>query len=143
MRRFYYLQSLILVFCIPSIIAGYFLSGTFSFQQLAVFVLVVTLVGSIWDVWAARHGPKDTVWLWQFHHSQTLGITFLDLPIEEYLFYVASSVYVVLMWEGIKEVIAGDAGGRIYFIIPALGLWTLTSILLPYFWGPKGDRFIK
>lgn len=102
MRRYYYLLTLTFVFVIPTIVAAFLMRDVISLQALIPFIVLVTVIGSIWDVWATRHGKKDRVWLWQFHRSQTLGKRFLGLPIEEYLFYTASSVYIIYMWEGIK-----------------------------------------
>lgn len=117
------------------------LSDIIRMRELIPFIVLVTIIGSIWDVWATRHGKRDRVWLWQFHRSQTLGVRFLGLPIEEYLFYVASSVYIIYMWEGIKLMVAGG-DMHVYFVIFGLAAWTLLSILFPYFFGKKGDRFI-
>ena len=109
-------------------------------RQFIPFVLTVTVIGSIWDIWATKHKGRDPVWLWQFNAKQTLGITLLGLPIEEYLFYAASSVYVIFMWEGIRQMI--ENGGQLYVAIPLLTLWTLGAILLPYMFGPRGDKLI-
>ena len=142
MRKYYYLLSLLFVFCIPTLFAAYLLSDAISMNELIPFIGLVTIIGSIWDVWATRHGKRDRVWLWQFHRTQTLGVRFLGLPIEEYLFYVASSVYIIYMWEGIKIMVVGG-GGRVYFVIFGLAIWTLLSILFPYMFRKKGDKFIN
>lgn len=142
MKRYHYLLSLLFVFCIPTVVAGFFLSEYISLDALIPFIVLVTIIGSIWDVWATRHGKKDRIWLWQFHHSQTIGIRFLGLPIEEYLFYVASSVYVIFMWEGLKLMVETN-DSQVYTTIGLLALWTLVSIFVPYVFGKrKGDRFI-
>lgn len=70
-----------------------------------------------------------------------MGIRFLGLPIEEYLFYVASSVYVVFMWEGFNLMIK-DSEARVYWVMGALAAWTLASIFVPYLFRKKGDKFI-
>ncbi len=142
MKRFYYLITLISVFCIPSILAGVFLSKYISLSALVPFVISVAIIGSIWDIWATRHSRKDCVWLWQFNRSETLGIKFLGLPIEEYLFYVVSSVYVILMWEGMKLMVS-NRSVDIYLVVGGLSIWTFISIAVPYFFAPKGDRFIS
>lgn len=141
MRRFHYLLTLVFVFCIPTIVAGFYLARFIDLGVLIPFILLVTIIGSIWDVWATRHGKKDRVWLWQFNRAQTLGVRFLGLPIEEYLFYVASSVYVIFMWEGLKLIVRG-AGHEVYLVIILLSAWTLMSILIPYCFRRKGDKFI-
>ena len=106
MKKYYYLLTLIFVFCIPTIVAGFYLSNFISLKNLIPFVLCVSVIGSIWDIWAAKHGKKDRVWLWQFNRRQTLGYTLLGIPLEEYLFYIVSSVYVIFMWEGINLILS-------------------------------------
>jgi lycopene cyclase domain-containing protein len=140
MKKFYYLLTLIFVFCIPTIIAGFFLSNFISLSALVPFVVCVTIIGSIWDIWATRHGKKDRVWLWQFNRNDTMGIKFLGLPCEEYLFYVVSSVYVIFMWEGMKLIISKGTF-QVYFIVIFLSCWTLISIAVPYLFTSKGDKF--
>ena len=142
MRRFNYLTTLILVFCIPTIIAGFFLANFISLQALVPFIVTVTVIGSIWDIWATRHGKRDRIWLWQFNRPQTIGIRLFGLPIEEYLFYVVSSVYVIFMWEGIKLIVATQAT-QVYLIVLLLAAWSLIAITLPYIFASKGDRFIN
>ncbi len=122
--------------------AGYYLAGLIDLQALVPFIVLVTIIGSIWDVWATKHGKKDRVWLWQFNRKQTMGIRFLGLPVEEYLFYVASSVYVIFMWEGLK-IMVGGGDEQVYLVIGLLSAWTLFAILLPYIVGRKRDKFIS
>lgn len=141
-KRFHYLFSLLSVFVIPTFVAAYFLADVVLLEELIPFVILVTIIGSIWDVWAARHGARDNVWLWQFHSAQTLGIRVLDLPIEEYLFYVASSVYVIYMWEGIRLMLR-TSDTLVFVVITALAGWTLLAIFVPYVFRAKGDRFIR
>jgi lycopene cyclase domain-containing protein len=141
MKKFHYLQTLFFVFCIPTFASAAYLSSYISFNALIPFIILVAIIGSMWDVWATRHGKKDRIWLWQFNHRQTLGIRFLGLPIEEYLFYVASSLYVIFMWEGLKLMVKGT-DTQVYFVIAGLSAWTLISILIPYFLGRKKDKFI-
>lgn len=141
MKKYYYLFTLTFVFVVPAVIAGIFLSNYISLAPLIPFIFFVTIIGSIWDVWASKHGKKDTVWIWQFNDKETLGVKIFGLPAEEYLFYVVSSVYVIFMWEGIKLIMQTNLLAT-YLMVLALGAWTLLAILLPYWLGPKGDRFI-
>lgn len=142
MKRFYYLITLTFVFCIPTVAAGFFLMDFISIATLIPFILLILVMGSIWDVWATRHGRKDRIWIWHFNHSETLGFKFLGLPIEEYLFYVVSSVYVVFMWEGIKLTTTNNTMMP-YVLVISMGVWTLISITIPYLLAPRGDKFIN
>jgi len=140
MKKYSYLLSLFFIFIIPSFVAGYFVTPYISLKHLLVFIILITLVGSIWDIWATKHGGKDPVWLWSFNHKGTMGLTFLGLPIEEYLFYIASSIYIVFIWESI-ELATTTNDIFFYILVPALGLWTLIGIVIPYKLGPKSDKF--
>ena len=142
MKRFYYLTTLIFVFCIPAAASYFFLKEHVSIGALIPFIVLITIMGSIWDVWATRHSKKDRVWLWQFNHSDTLGIKFLGLPIEEYLLYVTSGTYVVFMWEGMK-LIRNQGLTEAYIMVGGMAVWTFISITIPYIFSPKGDRLIN
>ncbi len=141
LEKYYYLMSLSLVFVIPSVIAGYFVPSTIAISQLIIFIFLVTIVGSLWDLWATQHGKKDSVWLWSFNTKNTLGIKFLGLPIEEYLFYTASSVYVIFLWTSIQLAMqTGNAS--LYFLMPCLAIWTALSISIPYKLSPNNDKVL-
>jgi lycopene cyclase domain-containing protein len=129
--RFYYILSLLFVFVVPASFLAMLVWERIPFINFIFFVASITILGSIWDVWAVRHGKRDKTWLWQFNFRDTLGIKVFDLPIEEYLFYISSSLYIVLLWEGIK--IAIETGNIfMYIVIPFLGVWSLLCILIPY-----------
>jgi len=93
----------------------------------------------VWNIWATRHGKKDSVWLWQFNNKDTLGIKFLDLPIEEYIFYISTSLYIVFMWKAIE--IALETDNLMFFIVvPCMGLWSIFFISIPYRIKMKDDK---
>jgi len=54
-------------------------------------VFLLCILGSIifgwaWDYWATHS------WLWHFSPDHTLGVKFLGLPVEEYIFFVSEGV---------------------------------------------------
>ncbi len=141
-KKYYYILNLLLIFFIPSVIAGYFVLEHISIKHLIIFIILITVVGSIWDIWATKHGNKDPVWLWTFNHKDTLGIEFLGLPIEEYLFYIFSSVYIIFIWKSIE--LAIQTNNLLYYaLVPALGLWTFISVLIFRKLGPKNDKILE
>lgn len=141
MKRYYYLGTLLLVFGIPTIIAGFYLSDFISLTALVPFIISITIVGGIWDIWATKHGKKDRMWIWQFNDKEVMGFYFLGLPIEEYLFYVVSSVYVIFMWESIKLIMLKEI--EVFFVVILLSCWTLCCIIVPYLFAPKGTKLIN
>ena len=138
MHKFYYLYSLVFVFVMPATVSGWFVWDRIALPQLAIFVIGILALGTAWDIWATRHGKNDPVWLWAFNHKDTLGIRIYDLPIEEYLFYVASSIYIVFLWEGIQYALEtqNTAAG---LILPCIALWSVAFIALPYYLRKKKD----
>lgn len=137
--KYYYLLSILFVFIIPASVAAYFVFDRIPIANLLTFVIGITILESIWDIWATRHGKRDPVWLWQFNFNDTIGIKLFDLPIEEYIFYVASSLYIVFVWEGIKYAL--ELGSVLmYILIPSLGIWSLLFMLVPYVWRVNDDR---
>lgn len=134
--KFSYLLSLFLVFVLPASGAAYFVWDLIPLINLAMFAVAITILGSIWDIWATRHGKRDPIWLWQFNLRDTLGIQLFGIPIEEYLFYVSSSLYVVFIWEGIKRALETQSI-LMYIVLPLLGVWSLLFILIPSFFRRK------
>ena len=108
--------------------------NSISLLQLIIFVSTITVTGALWDLWATRHGKKDPFWIWAFNPKDTLGVQLLGVPIEEYFFYIFSSIYIVFMWKGIEL--------GFYFLIPALGVWTFIALLVPYKMSPQNDKLI-
>ena len=54
-------------------------------------VLIICVIGSTvlafpWDYWATHS------WLWQFSPDHTLGIHFLGLPVEEFVFFTSETL---------------------------------------------------
>lgn len=129
--KFYYLASLVVVFLLPGSIAALFVVDRIYLRDLIIFTGGIMVLGSFWDIWVTRHGKRDPIWLWQFNDKDTLGIRIFDLPVEEYFFYIISSLYIVFVWEMIK--FASETGGlRAYLIVLFLSLWTVLSTGLYY-----------
>ena len=138
-KRFYYIFSLFFVFILPVLAAGVYVIPKIPVPNLFVFVVGITIVGAMWDIWATRHGKRDPVWLWQFNKKTTLGINFFGLPIEEYIFYVSSSTYVIFLWEIIR--LALETKSVFYYLsAPTFALWTLVTVMIPYRFGKQNDR---
>lgn len=124
MKRLSYISSLSATFIIPAIVAGIFVFEEINIVNWLTFTLGITVLGSIWDIWATKQNKKDTTWLWQFNHRETMGIKIFGLPIEEYFFYIGASTYIIFIWEGIK--LASELGDmRMFILLPTLGIWTV------------------
>ncbi|MBI4067801.1 lycopene cyclase domain-containing protein [Candidatus Kaiserbacteria bacterium] len=139
LRRYYYALSLLFVFGIPAAITGYLVWDHIYLPQFLVFLGVILMLGTAYDLWAARHGKRDPVWIWTFNHKNTLGIRIYDLPIEEYIFYLASSIYIVFLWEGIKIAVQSD-GDTIGKTLPLIALWSVGGVVWLYIFKEKNDK---
>lgn len=139
-RKFYYILSLLFVFIIPALIEGYFVFDQIPKEQFIIFIIGLTILGSIWDVFATKHGKRDSVWLWQFNINDTIGIKIFDLPIEEFIFYISSGTYIVLTWEIIKFTL--NSNDQILFILlPFCAIWSAVFATIPYlFLKSKTDK---
>jgi lycopene cyclase domain-containing protein len=135
-------MSLIFVFLLPALLVGYFVINRIPLVNLLTFIIGITLLGGIWDVWATKHGRRDTIWLCQFNFKNTLGIKLFNLPIEEFLFYIASSLYIIFIWEGIKYALE-TRNLLMYLLVPFAGVWSLLGIIIPYLQKAKGDKEAK
>lgn len=138
-RKLYYLLSLIFIFALPVIGAGIAMRSYISWTSLIIFILTIVFLGSIWDIWATRHGKRDSVWLWQFNFRDNLGIKIFGLPIEEYLFYVFASVYAVFIWEALGLALQ-TKDSSYYILVVSMGAWSLIFAILPYLFKKSGDR---
>lgn len=138
MKRFYYLFSLITVFTIPTVAIGYFIFEQISIYNLIAFAIGIALIGSMWDIWATRHGRRDAIWLWQFNHKTTLDFYLFDLPIEEYLFYLSTSTYVIFIWEAIR-LYSSSGSHEILSLLVCATIWSLLFIGLPFVFHSKKD----
>ena len=121
----------IIVFVIPAIIEGIFVYNRIPLNQFVVFVIGLIILGSIWGIFATRHGKRDSVWLWQFNLEDTLGFRIFDLPVEEYVFYIASGTYIVLTWEVIKFTLESN-NVILFILLPFCAIWSALFATIPY-----------
>lgn len=80
MKKYSYAASLVWVFFLPTLYIWSALQIMVPLVQMIIFLTFITVVGSFYDVWAARHGVRDTHWIWSFNKSNTMGVWFRDLP---------------------------------------------------------------
>lgn len=125
-----YFRSLLFMLIIPEFIIGYFVFSQIRFIDLIPFLVGIMFLGASWDIWAIPHGGKDRTWIWRFNPEETIGVKLLDLPIEEYIFFLAAGLYIIFFWEGIR-LAAETSNLALYILLPSLSLWSLAAILFP------------
>jgi lycopene cyclase domain-containing protein len=89
------------------VIASWWLEWAFNLRvlrhpgRLGLTLLIVIPVFILWDAFAISAGH------WFFDYSQMTGIIGpLNVPLEEYLFFVVVPIAAVLTWEGVAAFIA-------------------------------------
>lgn len=86
--QYAYLQWFFMFAWVPTIIVWLFY-WRFLIRYKKTFTICI--IGSIlfalpWDYWATHF------WLWRFSPDHTLGIEFLGIPLEEYVFFTSFTV---------------------------------------------------
>ena len=74
-------------------------------------VFMLCIVGSMifaipWDYWATHS------WLWHFSPEKTLGVSFLGLPLEEYVFFASFTVLYASIALVLRQSLFKDGRGR-------------------------------
>ena len=67
-----------------------------SLRGLVFAVLGMSLPFWIWDVWGAARGH------WWFNDQYTVGVQWLGLPVEEWLFFPIIGFVSIFTWESVK-----------------------------------------
>ena len=68
-----------------------------AFKRLFSLWLIVVPLFFIWDFLAVERGH------WSFNASKVVGVFLLNQPVEEALFFVAATVFYVVLWEVVKK----------------------------------------
>jgi lycopene cyclase domain-containing protein len=64
-------------------------------------IIPVTAVFIIWDIFAVYRDH------WSFNAEHTLGLIFINLPLEEIVFFFAVPFYYITIWELTKKLFGG------------------------------------
>ncbi len=57
------------------------------YKKVFLYCLIGSLIfGTIWDYWATHY------WLWHFSKAHTLGLNFLGIPVDEYIFFASFTI---------------------------------------------------
>ena len=88
---YHYIVLMLIFAIIPSLILLYFLRKEINFKNLGVTLLILFIIGVIWDQISVRTG------IWFFAQDKILGNLF-GIPIEEYLFIIFVPLLVVTFY---------------------------------------------
>ena len=94
MSEFSYIGLMLVFAIIPSLILLYLLRDKINFKILGISLLILFIIGVIWDQISVRLG------IWSFSQDKIIGNLF-GIPIEEYIFIIfvpllAITVYILI-----------------------------------------------
>jgi len=89
---------LLLVFAaIPSLLLLYILRDRINFRNLAVSLILLFIIGLVWDQISVRLG------IWSFAQDKIVGNVF-GIPVEEYLFFIFVPLLVIMVYTLINKI---------------------------------------
>lgn len=99
MEQFTYLIINLLIFTVPFLLSVVYRKHHPLYQNWKALILSITTVAGFfifWDVIATSRGH------WGFNPSKHLGISIINLPLEEVLFFITTGFSMLLVYEAIK-----------------------------------------
>ena len=81
---------------VPSLTLLYFLRRKIKFRNLFIALIILFIIGVIWDQISVRMG------IWSFSQDKTVGNIF-GMPIEEYIFMIFVPLLVITIYTLINE----------------------------------------
>ena len=97
MSNYTYIGLMLLFAIIPSIILIYLLIDRIKFKSLIITLLILFIIGVIWDQISVRIG------IWSFSKDKILGNLF-GIPIEEYIFVIFVPLLSILIYMLVKKI---------------------------------------
>ena len=97
MSNYTYIGLMLLFAIIPSIILIYLLKDKIKFKNLIITLLILFIIGVIWDQISVRIG------IWSFSQDKILGNLF-GIPIEEYIFVIFVPLLSISVYMLVKKI---------------------------------------
>lgn len=97
MSNYTYIGLMLLFAIIPSIILVYLLRDKIKFKNLIITLLILFIIGVIWDQISVRIG------IWSFSQDKILGNLF-GIPIEEYIFVIFVPLLSISVYMLVKKI---------------------------------------
>jgi len=91
-----YILLMIVFAIVPSLTLLYFLRRKIKFRNLFIALIILFIIGVIWDQISVRMG------IWSFSQDKTVGNIF-GMPIEEYIFMIFVPLLVITIYTLINE----------------------------------------
>ena len=96
-ENFYYILLMIVFAIIPSVILLFLLRDRIKIKNLAISLLILFIVGVIWDQISVRIG------IWSFSQDKIIGNLF-GIPIEEYIFIIFVPVLAIMIFTLVNKI---------------------------------------
>ena len=92
-----YILLMIVFAVVPSLVLLYILRDRINFKNLGISLLILFIIGVIWDQISVRMG------IWSFSQDKIVGNLF-GMPIEEYLFMVFVPLLVITVYVLVNKI---------------------------------------
>ena len=92
-----YILLMIVFAVVPSLVLLYILRDRINFKNLGISLLILFIIGVIWDQISIRMG------IWSFSQDKIVGNLF-GMPIEEYLFMVFVPLLVIAVYTLVNKI---------------------------------------
>ncbi len=97
MKRLYYSFAYIFLLGIPAYF--FYSSDRIDLGSLVLTIIIVFIIGSVFDIWAVRQGRKDRFFIWQYNEKSIIGLKIRGVPIEDYiLFLVLTPIFIISLY---------------------------------------------
>ena len=92
-----YILLMIVFAVVPSLVLLYILRDRINFKNLGISLLILFIVGVIWDQISVRMG------IWSFSQDMIVGNLF-GIPIEEYIFIIFVPLLVITVYTLVNKI---------------------------------------
>lgn len=100
-KKYYYTFAYIISLLLPSLFFLRFVRV--DFKTMVFTIIMVLIIGGLFDIWAVRQGKRDTFFIWQYNDKSIIGIKFFGVPIEDYiLFLFLTPIFIVSLYKFIE-----------------------------------------
>jgi len=92
-----YILLMIVFAVVPSLVLLYILRDRINFKNLGISLLILFIIGVIWDQISVRMG------IWSFSQDKIVGNLF-GMPVEEYIFMVFVPLLVITIYVLVNKI---------------------------------------
>lgn len=131
LKRFLYTLAYLILVGFPALILMFFVRESLNLIALIIIILIVMIIGGIFDIWATQQHKKDKFWIWQYNKKSIIGFKLFGLPIEDIaLFFVLTPLFIITLWESITKLLINNKNLPILLIFIEVIMLTISYFLI-------------